>query len=84
MDYFEGMVERLLLQTEFFPTNDLNDCGAISIHQVMESLNMRESILRPETGLQRSQIGRKGDQVIVQSTDLSKPTQTVYSERVLG
>ncbi len=67
VSYFEGTVERLLLQTEFFPMNNLNDCGAISIHQVVESLNIRESILDPETetGLQRSQIGMKGDRVIV-------------------
>ena len=52
-------MEVLLLQTKFFPTNNLDECGAISIYQVVESLNMRESILGPETGLQRSQIGRE-------------------------
>jgi hypothetical protein len=52
-------MKALLLQTEFFPTNNLDECGAISIYQVVESPKIRESILGPETGFQRSQIGRK-------------------------
>ena len=59
MDYFRINDQKRLLHTEFFPTNNLNDRGAISIHQVVESLNMGESILSPEARLQRSQISRK-------------------------
>ena len=39
------------LQTELFPANDLDDCGTISIYQVMESLDMGESVLGPKAGL---------------------------------
>jgi hypothetical protein len=52
-------MKALLPQTEFFPANNLDERGTIGIHQVVESLNMRESILGPKTGLQRSQVGRK-------------------------
>lgn len=48
-----------LLQTKFFPTDHLDESGAIGIYQVVESLNVGESILRPETRLQCGQIGRK-------------------------
>jgi hypothetical protein len=39
--------------------NNLDKRGAINIYHVVESLNIREIILGPKTGLQSSQIGRK-------------------------
>lgn len=45
------MSKKAPLQTEFFPADDLNDCGTISIYQVMESLDMGESVLGPKAGL---------------------------------
>jgi hypothetical protein len=58
MVIFEGM-KAPLPQTEFLPTDNLDERGAISKYQVVKALYMRESILGSETRLQRGQIGRK-------------------------
>lgn len=58
MAIFEGM-KAPLPQTKFFPTDNLDERGAISKYQVVKPLYMRESILGSETRLQRGQIGRK-------------------------
>jgi hypothetical protein len=69
--------------TEFFPPDDLNYCGAISIEHAVQPPYVRKAIFAPKTCLKSTQSRGKLYQVIIQSADAPKRTKTLLCIGIL-